>query len=1183
MPLLPHLRSWARRLAAGALLLAALYLLAANLFLLPSVGPALISRRPERFRIGWQSAWSLWPGEVRYRGLEVRGRQPRVRWWITAEQGTARIDLSSLLRREVRIEHLRAQGVRSQTDRLVSPPGPPPASTPAPRHPPWTIRLEQVELSGVRALGYGPLLLEGDGRIAGSFRIALRREVELGATVLAMPQGRLLLRGGEVAREAGLRAELRLGPYSPREHRGAAGFDFLSGRLTVEGKVPELPVLERLGAPGAAPAGPGTLAVDLRLEKGRLVRGSRVRFRSPGGGPDGARLAVSGEVVEAGLVLAADAAALDLRRRDGAPFLAADEARLTAGTPELRLSRLIADVRTLRKPLVGDAGPPLRGDVEAAGLRLRTAGRTTGMEITAERGRARIDLAALLARRVALDGLRAEGVEVRIERGQRPPPPPPDGARQPWTVQIANARIDRLRGIRADSFRLEGSGRAEGSLAWDGTGLEVRDAVLEMRRGRISSGPGELARGLDVRLAGELAPCVLRRHPGLAALDCATLSLRAAAEIPRLRALPAGGAGPLRADLRIERGLLRPGSFLELGSGRSSVIATVEGGDEPRLAAEVRDLALGGGPGRPPLLRAAAVRVSVPADDLRAERFLASLRDRSLPPSADLEATGLRMGATGERVAWSLALDRAQARLDLRALTRREAVLSAVRAAEGRLEVRKSAPGEMIAASPGAHPWSVRIADARITGVREAVFGANRLLGNGQIEGSLAAAFGGGARSVQLDRLALSFVSARLESDRKPVARLSVLADLRISPFNPGELRGARLFRLVSGTVAVDGAVSTLGFLRPYFRRAMALEGRGHLAADVRLAEGRLLPGTRITVDPAEVQTEYLLSRATGAATVQGLVLPGPGEPHLVLGVDFGELRIAARDRPDAAPHVVGQGMQLTLTSSDLDLATRGNSAQVRIVLPDAEVRDLAFYNGYLPPGTGVSILGGTGRLGFDLRIATARQTAEGELTLRSGAMRVRVEDLELAGALDLRARLTSPDLRTRRFGLDGTRLSLDQVELRHVGPDAGPPRGRRRETAWWAEVELERGSMEWTRPLTLSSSVRLKVKEAGFLLHLLSRRKPYLAWFGNRLRQTPLEARGELRLAQGAIEVDPLEVLGGHFDIRSRLRLSRERRHGHLFVRWRRLALGVDLEGRERRYRFLDPLGWFEGQRLGG
>jgi hypothetical protein len=114
-------------------------------------------------------------------------------------------------------------------------------------------------------------------------------------------------------------------------------------------------------------------------------------------------------------------------------------------------------------------------------------------------------------------------------------------------------------------------------------------------------------------------------------------------------------------------------------------------------------------------------------------------------------------------IAWSLALERASGKIDLQALARREAVLSVVRGAEARLAIRKSAPGERKAASPGAPPWSVRITDVRIAGVREAAFGPNRLVGNGQIEGSLAASMEGGEQSFRLDRLALSFDSARIE------------------------------------------------------------------------------------------------------------------------------------------------------------------------------------------------------------------------------------------------------------------------------------------------------------------------------------------------------------------------------------------------------------------------------------
>src|SRR6266545_4703906 len=558
MHLLPKVRSWIRRLVLGAAFLAALYLIAANLFLLPSVGPSLISRRPERFRLGWRTAWSLWPGEVRFTGLEIRGRQPRVRWWITAEQGTARIDLAALLRREVRIDGLHAWGVRSQTDRVAPPPGPPPAPPPSSAREPWTVRLAHVELDGVRELGYGPLLLQGDGRIAGSLRIVLRREVALGATVLTMPAGRLRVRGSELARKVEVRAELRLGPYAPRQHRGTAGFDFLTGRLRAEGEVPELGILERIG-----PAGPGRLAVDLRLERGSLVPGSRLFFAAPGG----TRLAASAMVEEGRLVLAANGTDLTLRRRDGAPFLAAAEARLAASSPELRLSHLISDVRTLRRQ-------PFLGDLEASGLSLVTSSST----VTAGRGHGWIDLAALLSRRVVLQDLQVDEVAVRVESTERPlaprrpligrwgrrgpralhphralvdleileddpageerterPPAPAADQGTPWSLEIANARIDRLRELRSGPVRLAGAGRLAGSLSWNGAELEVRDAVLDLRSGRVWQGAEELARGIDAHLAGGLAPGALRRDPGPAALACATVERRGSG-IPPQRA-----------------------------------------------------------------------------------------------------------------------------------------------------------------------------------------------------------------------------------------------------------------------------------------------------------------------------------------------------------------------------------------------------------------------------------------------------------------------------------------------------------------------------------------------------------------------------------------------------------------------------------------------------------------------
>ena len=159
---------------------------------------------------------------------------------------------------------------------------------------------------------------------------------------------------------------------------------------------------------------------------------------------------------------------------------------------------------------------------------------------------------ALLSRRVVLDGLEAEGITVEVDRRERPAALPA-GERQPWTVEIERARIDQLREVRSGPFRVEGSGRLTGSLSWDGKALEVRDAALDLRKGRVWRGQEELARGLDApprRRHRPMRPLLpLSRSAGAgpgeggAVLDCASLALRAKAEIHRLRSLPAMGGG----------------------------------------------------------------------------------------------------------------------------------------------------------------------------------------------------------------------------------------------------------------------------------------------------------------------------------------------------------------------------------------------------------------------------------------------------------------------------------------------------------------------------------------------------------------------------------------------------------------------------------------------------------------
>lgn len=1165
-----------KKLLLSLALLAGLYLAAANLFLAPPIGPWAINRRPQRLRVTWDRAWSLLPGQVHVRGLKVEGHAGAVDWWVSAERGSGWIDLPGLFWKRFRVLGFSGDGVRSSTVRRAAASL---AQKPAraPRRWPWRVEMRDVSLTDVREIGWNGFRLEGDGAAHGAFSLILGGDFTLSPTTLRMPGARLLGKTAAVVRDLDVRADLRIAPYTPRRHPGVAGFDFVSGALRARGTT-------------AAPT--GDLKIDLHLDHGRLTQGSRATLHT--GASLSALLTV--ETKEAGpqLVFRGDGQGLSIGR-----LLTADALHLEAATPETRFSRLLARGRELRRTgRLADGA--LVAAFSAAGLRLASSGQRFSWQLAADHGTGWIDLPALLRRQLLLDGVQADGLSVRIARIARiaktreKPQPAEKGL---WTVRLSETRLTGFRELAFQDLRLDGDLEAAGSLALDPDGtLAVDDLALRMSEGRLRRSGETLLHGLHLATAASLGPYSFRAQPGLAGLDFLSGTVQARGKTARLPFLTLDGrtgrSGDFVLDLRADHGRLIPGARVAVRSGKplritGEVVEEKPGRPRLLLAAEAKGLTLGGGNGYPPLLRSRAAVLRTSAPELRLRRLLStaeelkagsstgtSLAGRTLAGdlSGEIDIRGLQVNGMGERVVWRLTADRGRGQVDLAALLGRRVLLTGARieGAVAQLDPAKGLPP----AVPVDRRWAVEMKDARIENLRSLAFQTDRLVGPGRLEGSLTF---DRSRVLTVSRASLSLPSGRLEADRTPVARpIAVRADLRIASFVPGEVHGAALLRLLSGEVAVHGRVSSLGFLERYLRRAswLQVDGRGRLDTEVRLDAGRLLPGSRLDVR-GRVRSIFLDSVADGEALITGAVQDGTA----TLGIDFSRFEIAPL--PDgtgsASPssYIEGTGLRLGIVSTDLDLATPVSDLRATVDLPDGQVPDLTVYNTYLPPGTGVSLLSGTGRLRLHFALNASTQSGAGEVLLTSGATRVRFQDVELEGNLLLRARLTSRDLKARRFQIAGTRLDLDRVSYREVDDRPGTE-----SAGWWAHVLLTDGSMVWGRPLSLHSTAQMEMKSSGLLLSLFARKRNFLRWFHRLLSIEDVRAQGTLHCGDGAIEIAPLRVTGGRFDLRSRLRFTRDSKRGELFLRWGRLAAGIELRDGERTFKLRHPEEWFESGR---
>jgi hypothetical protein len=634
---------WLKRLLLVLLALAALYLLAANLFLNTRLGSWAINRRPERFRASWSSAWSVWPGGVWVRGLTLRGHSANdVRWTVTVDRGHGWIDVPALLRRRFVVDGFRGEGVRSSVSRGEGRGAPPEPEKPNERpRPPWGIVIDHVELAGVREVGYNDLRLTGDGRgrVSGSFSFVFGRTFRMGDTRLAMPAGRLWWSDELVAQTLDVDGTVSFAPFVPHEHPGMEGWDFLSGSLKAHGQVPGLPFLDASGLNGTHD--PGRLVADLRVERGRLTQGSHAELITgsiTGSAPGSPAALEMTALVPAGLKspelrLGLRAQGLQAGRSPGRP--PAFQCAALAGTvltPAVQLRRLFVTARELRTRADLAAAAPLEADMRLEKVRLEAAGIRAHVRLDVDHATGRIDLAALARRDVDVEGLAGEGVSLQVAF---PAAAPGQKSKAPWGAHISGARLSGIREIGIDPFRLTGVSQLETTFTYDPAGnLEVQRAALTLPSGALLRQGQPVAQHLAVKAEGRVGPLAvgsqglafLRQVSGMADMRARVSSLGFLA--PYLRKVPwlaLQGDGNLDASVGLDAGRLTSGSRLGVrvtrlramlldslasGDGRLAVTVDPQGRTAMRVDLDRFGLADLRQPGRPDYIRGRNLRMT---------------------------------------------------------------------------------------------------------------------------------------------------------------------------------------------------------------------------------------------------------------------------------------------------------------------------------------------------------------------------------------------------------------------------------------------------------------------------------------------------------------------------------------------------------------------------------------------
>ena len=297
----PHRARLRRLLCLGAIVLLGLeglYLLGANLFLNTGMAPWALNRKPEKFRMDWQRAWSVIPGRVHLRGVRLRAQSRPVQWYV--EAGQARISLR-LLRlgfkhvsahdtelRDVDFR-LRGRGVatRADTDCALQPPipgftcgpGGSPELGPKPTSKrPWTFTFSGLTATDIHALWLDRFRYEGLATAAGSFTFAIRGPFHMDNASAHVSPGTLHVGDRQVTAALQLDAKAQFKPFLPQETQAREVLRYLSGNLSLDTERSDLGFLTHIarGTTWLNIGGEGRVHGSLDIANGTLTTASRL-------------------------------------------------------------------------------------------------------------------------------------------------------------------------------------------------------------------------------------------------------------------------------------------------------------------------------------------------------------------------------------------------------------------------------------------------------------------------------------------------------------------------------------------------------------------------------------------------------------------------------------------------------------------------------------------------------------------------------------------------------------------------------------------------------------------------------------------------------------------------------------------------------------------------------------------
>lgn len=373
--------------------------------------------------------------------------------------------------------------------------------------------------------------------------------------------------------------------------------------------------------------------------------------------------------------------------------------------------------------------------------------------------------------------------------------------------------------------------------------------------------------------------------------------------------------------------------------------------------------------------------------------------------------------------------------------------------------------------------------------------------------------------------------------------------------------------KLLSGSVAAHWHFASLSWLKPLASKKPWLQwdGAGEIDTALHIDHGHLLAGSRLDVPRLDLVANILGNRFSGVAIAKGSVVTTSSGSSSAMNMSVRKFVLSPVTSP-GHPYLRGAAMQLNLQSSD-DLSKFRDTALAHLQFENAEVPDLQAYNHYLP-GKSLFFVSGHGSMSTDLNIDGEGDVSAGRMQMRTQGAQIALGTSRLTGNLNMDTQLAVAKRTGHAFDLRHFTLSMDGVQM----DGANDP-------SWWTTITLERGRLDWDRPMQLDALASMRMKNVSVLLALFAKRSAFPRWIGHLVDDGEAQATSRIQAGRGQFVMDDLQASNKRIQFLARLRIADGKPDGDVYARWGLLSVGVALANDQRQFHWAHAASWYQAQ----